>query len=99
MIGEIMRRSVLGERRDIPQTGATKIDQLFYWGNAGLVYVSHGALDLRVDSRKPPMQARRESLRRAVMGKTSSAQDGITSSKVTAAPCLPSTKLPCAQLR
>ena len=47
-----MRRSVLGERRDIPQTGATKIDQLFYWGNAGLVYVSHGALDLRVDSRK-----------------------------------------------
>ena len=48
---------------------------------------------------KPPMQARRESLRRAVMGKTSSAQDGITSSKVTAAPCLPSTKLPCAQLR
>jgi hypothetical protein len=52
VIGEIMRRSVLGERRDIPQTGATKIDQLFYWGNAGLVYVSHGALDLRVDSRK-----------------------------------------------
>ena len=33
MIGVIMRRSVLGERRDIPQTGATKIDQLFYWGN------------------------------------------------------------------
>ena len=46
VIGVIMRRSILGERRDIPQTGATKIDQLFYWGNAGLVYVSHGALDL-----------------------------------------------------
>ena len=32
MIGEIMRRSVLGERRDIPQTG----DGLIvwnYWGN------------------------------------------------------------------
>jgi len=26
MIGVIMRRSVLGERREIPQTGATKID-------------------------------------------------------------------------
>ena len=100
MIGVIMRRSVLGERRDIPQTGATKIDQLFYWGNQNSL--CHAVTVLWTSEwtvEKPPMQARRESLRRAVMGKTSSAQDGITSSKVTAAPCLPSTKLPCAQLR
>ena len=45
-----MRRSVLGERRDIPQTG----DGLIVWitGAMGMSHVIHGALDLRVDSRK-----------------------------------------------
>ena len=34
MIGEIMRRSVLGERRDIPQTGDGLIQVVWnYWGN------------------------------------------------------------------
>ena len=49
MIGEIMRRSVLGERRDIPQTGDGLIVLL---GQLGMGHVIHGALDLRVDSRK-----------------------------------------------
>ena len=39
--------------------------------------------------------AKRETLRRAVMGKSSSAQDSITSSKA-GGPLPPSTKLPCA---
>ena len=49
MIGEIMRRSVLGERRDIPQTGDGLIVLL---GQLGMSHVIHGAPDLRVDSRK-----------------------------------------------
>ena len=80
MIGEIMRRSALGERRDIPQTGDGLIVLLS--GAMRMSHVIHGAPDLRVGNQKTSdARQERETLRRAATGKSSSAQGGIKSWK------------------
>ena len=103
VVGVIMRGSVLGQEKGQTPDQGDQDSLVVLLGQRGMGYVGHGAPDLQVGELKKPSNARAnerqewETLRRAVMGKSSfpCTGPGITPPKA-GGPLPLSTKLPCA---